>query len=259
MKSVMADNNGRYLDENSLDFSVSNKALSDKAYQIGELGAFEYSDVNNRGINSEDSVSWTSGSNWNGEDMYSFSDEDRNEIDAYRIDDDSEWKHFNEINGSLSSLSSFSSNSSSSQYGSEVNSEDDSYWTSDENTLEENSSSFSSYSSDSLSSDTSECSSCSESYQNSALRENFYKRPRRDRRNNFEPHEPVEPAGVWRYQNGQLVTLENMDNIDDYFLNLTQEEYDNFGFPGFHGRNTKYRHHKTAEAGLPKVVPDEQL
>ena len=97
-----------------------------------------------------------------------------------------------------------------------------------------------------------------------------YKRGKK-RRNNIEPAEPVqpvEPVGVWRYQNGQLVTLEENADIDGYFMNLTQAEeemmrnkmceadggfwcnatvdYDqinSFGFPGVHGHNAKYKHH----------------
>lgn len=64
MKSVMADNDG-YLDESSLDFSVSNgKPRSENDYQIGELGdfaGFNSNDVNKRINYDSDSVSWTSG------------------------------------------------------------------------------------------------------------------------------------------------------------------------------------------------------
>ena len=178
MKSAIAENDG-YLDESFLDFSVSNgRPLSEgNGYSIGELGDFaEYNsnDVNNKGINFDQSVSWTSGnasydnytdSYYNSSDFGWDYESERNEIDPNQVGDDESWKKFNELlpqrsNGTSSSYSSDSSNSSD-----QLNS--DSYWSSSEdgNTI----SSDSSFSSSSVSSETSSCSSCSETYQNSAL------------------------------------------------------------------------------------------
>ena len=166
--------------------------------------------------------------------------------------------------------SSYSSNSSGSSYESnrpKYNS-DSSYWSSTEesNTIL----SDSSYdSSSSISSMTSSCSSCSESYQNSALSSDFNYRRNKKRRNNLTPNTPQEPVGVWRYQNGQLVTLEENNDIDRHFMNLSQAEEEmmrhkmcdaeggfwcnqtvdyersNFGFPGiFKKRNHKKKAQK---------------
>ena len=186
--------------------------------------------MNNQGINFEQSVSWTSG-NAASYNMYSDSyynstsdfgwyngESERNEIDQNKVDDDESWKQFNDMlprsNGTSSSYSSGSSNSYSYPNS-------DSYWSSSEagNTI----SSDSSFSSSSVSSTTSSCSSCSETYQNSALVSSEQNYRRNKRRNNI-PNEPKEPVGVWRYQNGQLVTLEENADIDGYFMNLSQAE-----------------------------------
>ena len=280
LKSAIAENDG-YLDE-SIDFSLDNgRARSENAYQIGELGdfaEFNKSDVNNQG-NFDQSVSWTSGNaahdmysdsyynGRNGSDDYSwYMESDRNEIDPNQVDEDESWKKFNEMFSNGTSSSSYSYNSSASSYESNEQSNSDSYWSTSEgeNTI----SSDSSFSSSSISSMTSSCSSCSESYQNSALEssENNYRFKKR--RNNLTPNEPKEPVGVWRYQNGQLVTLEENPDIDGYFMNLSQAEEEmmrnkmcdteggfwcnqtvdykksNFGFPGF---GKKHTHKKKAK------------
>ena len=166
-----------------------------------------YSDSYYNGRNGSNDYSW-------------YMQSDKNEIDPNQVDDDESWKKFNEMfsNGTSSSYSYSSNSSGSGSYESYANS--DSYWTSSEgeNTI----SSDSSFSS-SMSSTTSSCSSCSETYQNSALdsSENNYRHKRR--RNNI-PNEPKEPVGVWRYQNGQLVTLEENPDISGYFMNLSQAE-----------------------------------
>lgn len=213
---------------------------------------------------------------------------DRNEIDQNEVDDSEDWKQFNEMNANgTSSESSASSNSSydSSDYDSNrpyYDANSSSYW-STENSL--SSISSSSFSSDSISSTTSSCSSCSESYQDSLNDgKNYHKR--KGRRNNFEPHEPVEPVGIWRYQNGQLVTLEeNADMVDGYFMNLTQAEEEmmrmrmcdvdggfwcnqtvdystqsNFGFPGLGGgKKKKNKKKKPVPPKAPEVAEKTKL
>ena len=195
---------------------------------MGDFAEFNSNDVNNKGINFEQSVSWTSGntsydnytdSYYNGSSVGWDYESERNEIDPNQFGDDESWKKFNDLlpksNGTSSSYSSDSSNSSS-----QVNS--DSYWSSTEagNTI----SSDSSFSSSSVSSTTSSCSSCSETYENSALSSSEESNYGRKKRRNNIPNEPKEPVGVWRYQNGQLVTLEENADIDGYFNNLSHAE-----------------------------------
>ena len=237
--------------------------------------------MKNHGLGVEQSVSWTSGNYAYSDSYYNYSSDwytgeesDRNEIDPNQIEDDESWKQFNELlprsNGTSSSSysSEYSNSSSDRRY---LNS--DSYWSSSEgeNTI----SSDSSFSSSSLSSTTSSCSSCSETYQNSALAsEQDY---RRNKRKNSVPNEPLEPVGVWRYQNGQLVTLEENADIDGYFMNLSQAEEEmmrnkmcdaeggfwcnqtvnyeksNFGFPGLFGGNKK-KHKKSSKPVKPELT-----
>ena len=185
------------------------------------------------------SVSWTSGGYSNAQMLsdsyytdyngygnsswtYGARESDRNEIDV-----DESWQQFNDLYSNGTS-SSYDSSNSSSMYSSGAYESDDRYgnseseWTSSEN--EASLSSNSSLSSSSFSSETSSCSSCSESYQNSALSSDYGLERGKRRRNNLEPNEPVEPVGVWRYHDGQLVTLEENADLDGYFMNLTYAE-----------------------------------
>ena len=94
------------------------------------------------------------------------------------------------------------------------------------------------------------------------------------------PNEPVEPVGVWRYRDGQQVTLEENQDIDGYFMNLSQAEEEmmrnkmceaeggfwcnqtvdyarsNFGFPGF-GKH--YNHKKRAPKPKPEPKPQKLM
>ena len=178
MKSAMAANDG-YIDESSLDFSASNGQMqSDNAYQIDELGDFRDFASDNQGIGSDQSMSfWTSGNGGMYSDNYG-SSEFKWSIDqnVNEIDDETEWKQFNDLYQNGSSKNSSDSSNSSSSYDSSDYDSNTPYLYSDSDWSSDNSmSSFSSNSSfsSSISSTTSSCSSCSESYVNSALDADF--------------------------------------------------------------------------------------